>query len=168
MSKYSKIKFPFYGLKNKPYNIQFELDKIFLQISERDNHIKVLDDKSIEGDYFTRLVKMDEEKYTRVKFDITCLNIGDIIRNNIKWGLDSSAIIFDFSKKEKFSLTCRKIKKITNNYVWVNKISYPFYISNIKKAENKDQIYLSLVNIDRKWYPYQFSYSEHNRKVIYL
>ena len=22
---------------------------------------------------------MDEEKYTRVKFDITCLNIGDII-----------------------------------------------------------------------------------------
>ena len=101
MSKYSKIKFPFYGLKNKPYNIQFELDKIFLQISERDNHIKVLDDKSIEGDYFTRLVKMDEEKYTRVKFDITCLNIGDIIRNNIKWGLDSSAIIFDFSKKEK-------------------------------------------------------------------
>ena len=77
-----------------------------------------------------------------------------------------------FPKPEDFyeegSWQSEVFKKITNNYVWVNKISYPFKISNIKKAENKDQIYLSLVNIDRKWYPYQFSYSEHNRKVIYL
>jgi len=73
-----------------------------------------------------------------------------------------------FSKKEKFSLTCRKIKKVINNYVWINKISYPFKIPNIKKSEYKDQIYLNLVNIDNKWYPYQFSYSKHNRKVIYL
>ena len=57
MSKFRGIEFPFYGLKEKPFDIKFSLDKIEIKINQSDNQWKVLDDKSLEEKYFSRQVQ---------------------------------------------------------------------------------------------------------------
>ena len=69
----------------------------------------------------------------RIKFDCTCKNIGEILTSKTKWGLDKNAIIHDLTKKESFIAKNAKIKKIKDNLIWLEKVSYPFKI-------NTDQI----------------------------
>lgn len=167
MSKYKGIKFPFYGLKEKPFDIQFTLNKIEIKLSQVDNQWKVLDDKELSGTYFNRQVKMLEKKYTKVNFNFTCRNMQELINSKCKWGVDNNAQIFDLTTKEKFKLVCRNIKKIKNNLIWIDQISYPFEI-NTNKINIKENYYATLVNIDRCWHLIEFSFSKHRRIAIYL
>ena len=167
MSKYKGIEFPFYGLKEKPFDIKFDVSKIEIKLNESDYQWKVLDDKNLQGDYFFRQVQMLSKKYTKVHFKYTCRNVREVINSKCKWGVDSNAQIYDLSIKQKFNLICCKIKKIKENLIWVHVISYPFEINtdNINIEEN---YYVTLVNIDKRWHPLEFSFSKHNRIAIHL
>tara|TARA_A100000164_G_C21940405_1_gene790371 strand:+ start:517 stop:1020 length:504 start_codon:yes stop_codon:yes gene_type:complete len=167
MSKYKGMEFPFYGLKEKPFDIKFDVSKIEIKINESDYQWRVLDDKSLQGDYFFRQVQMLSKKYTKVHFKYTCRNLREVINSKCKWGVDSTAQIYDLSTKQKFKLICNKIKKIKENLIWVEEISYPFEINtdNINIQEN---YYVTLVNIDKRWYPLEFSFSKHNRIATHL
>ena len=63
---FEHIKFPFFGLKKKPYSVEFTLDKIFVVRTEG-SHKETVDDKNLQGDYFARLAQMD----VRLDFDCT-------------------------------------------------------------------------------------------------
>ena len=167
MSKFTGISFPFFGLKEKPYDIKFSLNNIEIKISSTDNQWKVVDDKSLRGNYFFRNVQMLGKKYTKVTFNYTCRDIKEIINSKCKWGVDDTAQIFDLTTKEKFKLTCKKIKKIQENMIWVEQISYPFEI-NTHEININEKYYITLVNVDKCWHPIEFSFSKHNRVAIYL
>ena len=167
MSKFKGIEFPFYGLKEKPFDIRFESTRIEIKINQSDYQWKVIDDKSLEGDYFFRQVQMYNRKYTKVPFKYTCRNMRELLNSKSKWGIDNEAQIFDLSKKEKYDLICKKIKRIKDNLIWVEGISYPFEI-NTDKINLKENYYTTLVNIDRCWYPLEFSFSKHGRIAIHL
>ena len=74
MNKFDNIKFPFFGVKQKPYQIKYDLQKIYVQRTFT-GHLETVDDKSIEGDYFARLASLDQ----RLKFDFTCKNLQELI-----------------------------------------------------------------------------------------
>lgn len=167
MSKYKGIEYPFYALRDKPHDVRFTLNTVEIQLSSNDTQWRVLDDRTLPGDYFNRQVQMLNLKYTKVNFNYTCRNLSEILNSKTKWGLDSKAKIFDFTTKEKFKLTCKKIKKIKENLVWVENISYPFKL-NTSKININDVYYLTLVYVDNQWYPLEFSFSKHNRIAAYL
>ena len=110
---------------------------------------------------------MYNRKYTKLHFKYTCRNMRELLNSKSKWGIDNKAQIFDLSKKEKYNLICKKIKRIKDNLIWVEGISYPFEI-NTDKINLKENYYTTLVNIDRCWYPLEFSFSKHGRIAIHL
>lgn len=167
MSKFKGIEFPFYGLKEKPFDIRFDYNRIEIKINQSDYQWKVLDDKSLGENYFSRQIQMLNKKYTKVNFNYTCRNMRELLNSKSKWGIDNKAQIFDLSKKEKYNLICKKIKRIKDNLIWVEEISYPFEI-NTDKINLKEDYYATLVNIDRCWYPLEFSFSKHGRIAIHL
>ena len=160
MSKFKGINFPFFGLKEKPYDIKFSLNNIEIKISSTDNQWKVVDDKSLRGNYFFRNVQMLGKKYTKVTFDYTCRDIKEIINSKCKWGVDDTAQIFDLTTKEKFKLTCKKIKKIQENMIWVEQISYPFEIPYMIDDFKSHDLYALLVNVNNTWYVKNFTHEQ--------
>lgn len=164
MSKFSNITFPFYGLKQIPEDISFKEQKILVKFNTQ---WMVLDDKSLKGNYLQRQIQMLEQKYTKLNFNYTCRNMIELLSSKAKWGADSDAIIHDLSNREKFSIICRKIRAIKENLIWVDKISYPFEVNTEKLNVNSDY-YVTLIHIDRSWYPLEFSFSMHNRKEVSL
>ncbi len=43
MSKFKGIEFPFYGLKEKPFDIRFDSSRIDIKVNQSDHQWKVLD-----------------------------------------------------------------------------------------------------------------------------
>ena len=76
----NSIKYPFFGLFKKPYNISFTLDKIFVN-RNKDSHKETVDDKSLQGDYFARLLQIDK----RIEFDCTCKDLQQLILKRPNW-----------------------------------------------------------------------------------
>lgn len=150
--KYSGIKYPFFAIAQKPAEIRYDLNKIQIRRKHLSN-FETLDDKSYGGDYFTRLLQMQH----RVKFDFTCANLQELVWSDAKWGIDSTAKIFDLSAKERFITTKRKIVNIIDNDIWVEKISYPFRIkTNEKLSFDKDYVWAKLIKINKQWYLKEF------------
>ena len=77
---FEHIKFPFFGLKKKPFSVEFTLDKIFV-VRTGGSHKETVDDKSLQGDYFARLAQMD----VRLDFDCTCKDHKKGQRNQLWW-----------------------------------------------------------------------------------
>ncbi len=150
-NKFSNISFPFFGLKEKPYEINITFDKIEIK-RHKDSHFETVDNKHFFGDYFNRLVQMNP----RVKFDCTCKNIGEILTSKTKWGLDKNAIIHDLTKKESFIAKNAKIKKIKDNLIWLEKVSYPFKINTDQILFIEDILYARIVYINNEWYLKEF------------
>ena len=61
----NQIRFPLFGLYKKPYELKYSLSKIQLRRRE-DSHLETVDDKSLSGDYFSRLAQLDK----RLMFDL--------------------------------------------------------------------------------------------------
>lgn len=91
------------------------------------------------------------------KFDFTCHSITQLISNKIKWGIDSNAKIFDFKKNQEFKARNLKVRRVVNNIIWLNTISYPFEI-NKRVAVPNDLInqWATVVLIDGNWELYKF------------
>ena len=55
-NKFSKIAFPFFCFKKKPYEINITFDKIEIK-KHLNSHFETVDNKNFIGDYFSRLLQ---------------------------------------------------------------------------------------------------------------
>ena len=157
MNKFTGIEFPFFGLKTKPYQVKYDLDKIYVQRTFT-GHLETVDDKSIEGDYFARLASLGQ----RLKFDFTCKNLQELIYSKAKWGMDCKATPYDLARPMTVKSYCHRIVKVRENLIWIKNISYPFEIPTHERLEIKEDIYATLVKVDDEWYLREFSYDTKN------
>lgn len=151
--KLRNISFPFFGLKKAPDTIEYTLDKIYTY-SGPNAHKATLDDKNLSGDYFARLLQMKN----RVRFDFTCKNIQDIVYSKVNWGVDSAGIIHDLSVPQAVEWQIKRVKRSSNNLVWLDKISYPFEINTLEdlNLDTKDMNAV-VVLINNEWYIKEFT-----------
>lgn len=149
---FEHIKFPFFGLKKKPYSVEFTLDKIFV-IRTEGSHKETVDDKNLEGDYFARLSQLD----VRLDFDCTCKNIQQLIYERPKWGMDAWAKSHDMSESLFCKAIKRKIVKTQDNLIWFKSISYPFSIPTDQKLDLDEEMYGVLISINNEWFIKQFT-----------
>lgn len=153
MNKFSEIKYPFFGIKQKPYQVKYDLSKVFVK-RLYSGHFETVDDRTLQGDYFARLASLE----TRLKFDYTCKNLQELIYSGCKWGMDCEANPHDLSANMVVKAYCNKIVKVNDNLVWIKNISYPFEIPTHEKLQLEDNIYGQLVKVDDEWYLKGFSY----------
>lgn len=148
LKNFKTIKFPFFGLYKKPENISFTLDKIFVNRT-LSSHKETVDDKSLEGDYFARLLQLER----RLQFDCTCKDLQQLIFERPLWGMDAEAKPYDLSERNYHVSIKKPIRKIKGNLVWVDKISYPFKITTNEDIEYpSDILYATLISVDNEWY----------------
>lgn len=164
ISKFKGISFPLFALKQKPYKVLYDLDKIYI-IKHPDSHKETVDDKKLAGDYFSRLIQLEN----RLKFDYTCKDLQDVIYAEPKWGIDSKAKPHDFSTKEAADTKIVKIKKVKNNLVWLESISYPFRLNTKERLELVDETYATIVKVNNEWFIKNFSMQPAStHKTIYI
>jgi hypothetical protein len=163
MSKFNNISYPFFGLTKKPYETIYSLDKIYIR-KYKDSHLETVDDKNISGDYFYRLLTLDN----RLKFDYTCKNLQDVIISNIKWGLDCKAVPHDLSSQESVPADKRKVTRIKGNLIWLKNISYPFILSTNESIKVVDELYASIVSVENEWYIREFTYEKELKRAVVL
>lgn len=153
ISKFDGIAYPLYAFYKKPERIDYSLRCIHVYIE--DNYY-LLDDKSLQGNYLSRLLQLDD----RVYFDVTCRNLQDIVSSRVKWGIDSKGVVHDLSKKQRFDTEFRQVVKFNEQYVWVKNISYPFKIYTKEKISLTTDIFAKIVKIQGEWYLLGFSYDK--------
>jgi hypothetical protein len=163
MSKFNNISYPLFGLTKKPYEIIYSLDKIYIRRCTH-SHLETVDDKSISGDYFSRLLTLDN----RLIFDYTCRNLQGIIISNIKWGIDCKAIPHDLSIQESVSADKRKVTRVKGNLIWLKNISYPFILSTNESIKVVDELYASIVRVENEWYIREFTYEKELKRAVVL
>jgi len=157
-NKFSSIVYPFFGIKQKPYTVSYDLTKIQLKRTYT-GHFETVDDKTLKGDYFARLAQMEQ----RLKFDFTCKDLQEVIYSGCKWGMDSKANPHDLSSPLIVLTRCAKVVKVNDNLVWFRHISYPFKIPTKERLELNEDIYGHLVQVENEWYIREFSYEPAQR-----
>ena len=163
MSKFNNINYPIFGLSKKPHEIVYTIDKIYLK-KVKNSHLETIDDKSISGDYFSRLLALDN----RLKFDYTCRNLQDIIISNIKWGIDCKAVPHDLSYQESVLADKRKVIRIKGNLIWLKNISYPFKLKTNESINVLDELYASIVRVENEWYIREFTYEKELKRAVVI
>lgn len=156
-SKFYNIHFPFYGLVKKPSEIKFDGDRILIRKTPKGAAL-VLDDRSfLTPDYLTRVFKI-ENKYedNRCVFDYTCRKLEELLRSNVKWGIDNKAQLHDLSNKEIFKYKVTKVERSKDTLFWVKGISYPFNIPEHLLGIDIGSMSVGLVYIDNVWYLHRF------------
>lgn len=153
--KFYDIAYPIFTLKNKPFKIIYDTTKIYC-INTPGNSKCTVDDKSLPGDYFARLLQLEH----RVVFDYTCKNLQDLLFTGAKWGIDAKAIPHDFSKLEAVPAEKRLITKTHKNLIWVKNISYPFEINTNELLDIKDDLYATLIYVNGEWFLKEFSFDK--------
>lgn len=167
LKNFEFIKFPFFGLYKKPENISFTLDKILIN-KTLTSHKETVDDKSLDGDYFARLLQLDK----RVKFDCTCKDLQQLVFQRPTWGMDADAKPFDLSDRSYHLSIKKKVVKTKNNLLWVDKISYPFHVPTQEELSlDTESLYAVMISIKNEWYIKQFTMDDKDvnvRKKILL
>lgn len=149
--KYKGITFPLFALSKEPYKIEYTLDKAYI-FKTHNSHKELLDDKSLEGNYFDRLLQIDK----RILFDFTCTSLQDLVYCKAKWGIDSNGIPHNFSKKYKAKVDTRKVERMRGNLIWLYNISYPFKVNTQEKLELEENLYAKIVHVNNEWYILDF------------
>ena len=157
LKTYKDIKYPFFGLYKKPEKITFSLTKIFVHRT-LENHKETLDDKALEGDYFARLLQLDK----RLNFDCTCKNLAQLVFQRPKWGMDSQAKPHDISDMTYHISLKLPVKKVRENFVWFDKISYPFEIPTQEELEIPKDIFGVLISLENEWFLREFTMNDKN------
>ena len=153
LKNFKLIKFPFFGLYKKPENISFTLDKIFIN-KTLSSHKETVDDKSLTGDYFARLLQLDR----RINFDCTCKDLQQLVFQRPTWGMDADAKPFDLSERSCYTSIKRKVVKTVDNLIWINKISYPFHVPTQEELSfDIESLYAVMISINDEWYIKQFT-----------
>ena len=165
LTKFDGITYPFFGLKEEPYAISYDLTKIYV-IRRKDSHRETVDDKSLQGDYFARLAQMNQ----RLKFDTTCANLQQLIVSKVKWGMDAKARPYNLTKQETVKATNRQIIKTRGSNVFVKGISYPFTMptNETLEFEKSDELFMTLVFINEEWYPFEITNERKQVSTIFI
>jgi hypothetical protein len=165
VSKYKGIEFPVFGLFITPFDIRIRLDTIDIQKQEFCEWNCI--DRYVEG-------KSLLERYILAKqddfyFDVTCLNLTQLISKKVKWCIDSNFKIYDLTSKQTFKARNVKIRKCVKNSIWVDTVSYPF---NLKKGltDYKEILnqYVTIVYIDNVWVLHKFTSFKEDIKSVTL
>jgi len=160
-TKFDGIKFPLFGLKNKPHKISFSNTSIILT-KFKYGKTYILDDVSLVGKkYSERLLELDAtHPQTRIVFDATFTSLSQLIKSidKIKWGLDSDGKSFNLGRKQKFKAQIAQVKKKNDNLLWIDGISYPFEIPYMIDNFKSQDLYALLVNINHTWYVREFTH----------
>ena len=127
-----------------------------LRYRNKDSHKETVDDKSLEGDYFARLLQLEK----RVEFDCTCKDLQQLILKRPSWGMDAKATPFDLSTPMYCRGIKRRVVKTIDNLLWLDKISYPFKIPTEENLSFDDTIYATLVSINNEWYIKHFTFDD--------
>ena len=151
----NQIRFPLFGLYKKPYELKYSLSKIQLRRRE-DSHLETVDDKSLSGDYFSRLAQLDK----RLMFDVTCKDLQQLIYERPKWGMDITARPIDLSERIFCVATKRPVVKVRDNLIWFKGISYPFKIPSNDELHLLDKIYGILVSYRNEWFIKEFTFDD--------
>lgn len=157
-NKFSRISFPFFGLLKVPYEINITFNKIQIK-RKRFSQLETIDDKSLAGDYFARLMQLDK----RGDFNVTCKNVQDCLVSKVVWGLDKNAIIHDLRKKNTFLAENRKIQRVKDNLVWLDKIAYPFKVNTDQVLFIEDVLYGRVIYVNNEWFLKEFITEPVNR-----
>ena len=166
LKTYKDIKYPFFGLYKKPEKITFSLTKIFVHRTLQ-SHQETIDDKALDGDYFARLLQIDK----RLTFDCTCKNLAQLIFQRPKWGMDSQARPHDISDMSYHTSLKLPVKKVRENFVWFDKISYPFEIPTQEDLDIPKDVYGVLISLENEWFLREFTLNDKDiglRKKILL
>lgn len=154
VSKYYNIKFPVFGLLSVPFDIRIRLDSIEVQKQEFTNWNTIdryVENKSLLERY---ILNKDED----FGFDVTCLNLSQLISKKVKWCIDSNFKIYNLSAKQTFKARNVKVRKCIKNAIWVDTVTYPFKlkkgITDPKEILNQ---YITIVYIDNVWVLYRFT-----------
>lgn len=162
--KFRNINFPIFTLRKKPHSVIYDATKIYC-VLEPNSHKQTIDDKSLHGDYFARLLQLNQ----RLQFDYTCKNLQDLIFTSSKWGMDAKAIPHDFSKLEAVPVEKRLVIKTNQNLVWLKNVSYPFELLTQETLQLKDEIYATIVYVNGEWFLKEFSYDKTlTRPYVYV
>lgn len=169
MSKFTGIKFPFFGLHNVPFKIRYEGPRIYVTPHELLKE-RIMDDIALGDSYFERLVKLTAEyPDDRLFFDETSPDMLALIHSNSKWGIDCSGMIFDISNKEVFNYKYRKIKRHTKDAVWIKTPNYPFLLpQHLKDLPDLTDYHLGIVYIDGTWYVHDLTLFPEDKVSIIL
>lgn len=154
VSKYSNIQFPVFGLLKVPFDTRIKLDSIELQKQEFEPYYCI--DRYIENrSILQRYIQAKDENFM---FDVTCLNLSQLISKKVTWCIDAQFKIFNLSTKQTFKARNVKIRKCIKNSIWVDTVSYPFKIkkglTDPKEILNQ---YVTIVYIDNMWVLYRFT-----------
>lgn len=163
ISKFECIKYPLFALKHKPYEIIYSIDCIYA-VKNKGSNLETVDNKNLEGDYFSRLLQL----VNRIKFDYTCKNLQDVIYNKPTWGMDSAAQPIDLTNKVTARTKSLKVRRVKNNLIWLESISYPFKVNTNEQLILQDIIYATVVNINYEWYILKFSQEKQKPDVTYI
>ena len=160
-TKFDEIKFPFFGLKNKPFKISFYNSSVTLT-KFKYGKVYILDDVSLLGkNYSERLLELDTiHPQTRIVFDFTFTSLSQLIKSidKVKWGLDSDGKNFNLGRKQKFKAQVAQVKKKNDNLLWIEGISYPFELPyDIDNFKSKD-LYALLINVNDTWHIKEFTH----------
>lgn len=163
LTKFDSITYPFFGLLEKPYAISYDLTKIYV-IRRKDSHRETVDNKSLQGDYFARLAQMNQ----RLKFDTTCANLQQLIISKVRWGMDANAKPYDLTQQESVKATSKQIIKTRGPHIFVKGITYPFTMPTNETLdfEKSDELFMTLVFINKEWYPFEITNELKNIKSL--
>lgn len=162
VKKFENISFPIFTTERVPFNIIYDHTKIQCQYI-KNGIMETIDDKSLKGDYFSRLFQLD----TRFIFHNTCRNVQDLIYCKAKWGMDAAAMPHNFSKLDIVPSDIREIIKTKQNLFWLKNISYPFEIMTKENITLNDKTYARIVLVNKEWYIKEFLMDRPEKRVAF-
>ena len=163
-SKFYGIKYPLFGLDTYPYDYTIRLNSVTVQKSENSNAFTI-DNFQDNVPYIIRYLATKDDDF---KFDFTCLNVSHMLTKKVKWGIDSSAKVFSFTKPNTFKARNVPIIRNKGTLIWVDSVSYPFEIPKllVDASEILSQ-HLTIVYVDDIWVPYKYtSFSEKVEELV--
>lgn len=169
-SKFYNIKFPFFGFIKKPFQIKYKGNGLEIQLEDEGSWFK-LDTRDLsKANYLSRLLDLRvNSSYDTILFDVTARNLEELIHAKCSWGLDRTGTEFDLSKKANYTLEYRKVRRVKENYIWLEEISYPFQVGDIFKDEhNLKNLYVGIIHVDFSYVIYDFNYFHKDNKTLRL
>ena len=85
--------------------------------------------------------------------------------------MDAKARPHDISEMSYYTSLKLPVKKVRENFVWFDKISYPFEIPTQEDLEIPKDIYGVLISLENEWFLREFTLSDKNvgiRKKVLL
>ena len=159
-----KIIYPAFALKEAPYKVYYTDTDI--RITKQPEGKEFIFDIMVDNieSYVERLFYMEEEVENRIQFDYTILNKEQLVFSyeKIGWCVDSVGKIYNLSYKQNLPVECRKVKKIKDNSIWLDKILAPFDLKIPVDSSNIDELWATIVFINNEWFIKSFSYEYEN------